>query len=226
MFLITLSPLVLLTRLKEKSEVDELYQMIYGFIQSSIQLKRLPRQGWIRVGISLSDVESVADHSYNTAMLSLLLGDLHNALYPTDQLKIENVMRIAIIHDLPECQYQDFDKQLEILLGIDQYTEFKNQVLTTASNELLSLILDETVKNTWKNTFAELRNKDSKEAKFVAYIDKLEVLIQALSYEALGYHSTLFDDFWRTSKEYLQNCTFDVINDIIPVLESERSSLN
>ena len=225
MFLITLSQLVILTRLKEKSTVDELYQMIYGFIQSAIQLKRLPRQGWIRVGISLSDVESVADHSYNTAMLSLLLSDLHNALHPEDTLKTENVMRIAIIHDLPECQYQDFDRQLEILLGQDQYQEFKNQVLTTASNELLSLILDETVKNAWKNTFTELKNRDSKEAKFVAYVDKLEVLIQALSYEALGYHSNLFDSFWETSKNYLSTCPFEVINDVIPVLESERASL-
>jgi putative hydrolase of HD superfamily len=206
--------------------VEELYQLIYGFIQSAIQLKRLPRQGWIRVGIPLSDVESIADHAYNTAMMSLLLSDLHNALHPDMELNTEIVMRIAIVHDLPECKYQDFDKQVEILLGQDKYQEFKNQVLTTASTELLSLVTNETVKNRWKETFDDLRNQESNEAKFVSFVDKLEVLVQALSYEALGYHSLLFESFWDTSRDYLSNCPFDVINELVPILEEERANLN
>ena len=209
----------------ETSEVDELYQLIYGFIQSAIQLKKLPRQGWIRVGIPLSDVESIADHAYNTAMLSLLLSDLHNSIQPERELNTEVVMRIAIIHDLPECKYQDFDRQLAILLGKDKYQEFKNQVLTSASTELLSLITNEDVKSRWKEMFDDLQNKESTESKFVSYVDKLEVLIQALSYESLGYHSVLFDDFWKTSKEYLDNCDFDVINELVPILEEERAKL-
>ncbi|NPD88665.1 MAG: HD domain-containing protein [Asgard group archaeon] len=206
--------------------MDELYQLIYGFIQSAIQLKKLPRQGWIRVGIPLSDVESIADHAYNTAMLSLLLSDLHNAIHPEKELNTELVMRIAIIHDLPECKYQDFDRQLAILLGKDKYQEFKNQVLTSASTELLSLITNEDVKNRWKEMFDDLQNKESIESKFVSFVDKLEVLIQALSYESLGYHSVLFDDFWKTSKEYLDSCDFDVINELVPILEEERARLD
>ena len=202
--------------------MEELYQLIYGFIKSAIQLKRLPRQGWIRIGVPLSEVESIADHAYNTAMLSLLLCDLHNALNTDKQLDAELVMRIAIVHDLPECKYQDFDRQVEILLGQDKYQEFKSRLLTTASTELLSLILNEDVKRMWKETFDEVQNKESLESRFVAYVDKMEVLIQALSYESLGYHSTLFDDFWKTSKEYLKDCPFEVINELIPVLEYER----
>ncbi len=205
--------------------MDELYQLIYGFIQSAIQLKRLPRQGWIRIGVPLSDVESIADHAYNTAMLSLLLSDLHNALHPEAELDTELVMRIAIVHDLPECKYQDFDRQLSILLGKDRYQEFKNQVLTTASTELLSLITNEDVKSRWKEMFDDLRNNESQESKFVSYVDKLEVLIQALSYESLGFHSFLFDSFWQTSKEYLDHCNFEVINELVPILEEERAKL-
>lgn len=218
--------LFLLTDLTETNVLDELYQLIYGFIESAIQLKRLPRQGWIRVGISLSDVESIADHAYNTTMLSLLLCDLHNALHPEETLNTEFVMRIAIIHDLPECQYQDFDKQVEILLGQDKYQQFKSQLLTTASTELLSLILNEEVKKQWKETFQELQNKESKEAMFVSYIDKVELLVQALSYESLGYQSSLFDNFWETSSKYLEKCTFGVINDLLPILEEERARLS
>jgi len=200
--------------------------MIYSFIQSAITLKRLPRQGWIRVGIPISQIESIADHSYNTAMLSLLLCDLHNSLYPESVLDAETVMRIAIVHDLPECEYQDFDRQLELLLGRDKYQEFKGQVITSASTELLSLILNEEVKKIWKKSLDGYATKNSREAKFVSYIDKLEVLVQALSYEALGYHEVLFDDFWNSSMDYLDNCPFDVINNILTVLKEERATLH
>ncbi|MBA7547273.1 hypothetical protein ES705_39682 [subsurface metagenome] len=200
--------------------------MIYSFIQSAITLKKLPRQGWIRVGIPISQIESIADHSYNTAMLSLLLCDLHNSLYPENVLDAEIVMRIAIVHDLPECQYQDFDRQLEHLLGKDKYQEFKGQVITSASTELLSLILNEEVKKIWKKSLDGYATRNSREAKFVSYIDKLEVLVQALSYEALGYHEVLFDDFWNSSMDYLNNCPFDVINNILTVLKEERATLH
>ena len=200
--------------------------MIYSFIQSAITLKKLPRQGWIRVGIPISQIESIADHSYNTAMLSLLLCDLHNSLYPENVLDAEIVMRIAIVHDLPECKYQDFDRQLELLLGKDKYQEFKGQVITSASTELLSLILNEEVKKMWKKSLDGYASRNSREAKFVSYIDKLEVLVQALSYEALGYHEVLFDDFWNSSMDYLDNCTFDVINNILTVLKEERATLH
>lgn len=200
--------------------------MIYSFIQSAITLKKLPRQGWIRVGTPISQIESIADHSYNTAMLSLLLCDLHNSLYPENVLDAEIVMRIAIVHDLPECQYQDFDRQLEHLLGKDKYQEFKGQVITSASTELLSLILNEEVKKIWKKSLDGYATRNSREAKFVSYIDKLEVLVQALSYEALGYHEVLFDDFWNSSMDYLNNCPFDVINNILTVLKEERATLH
>jgi len=200
--------------------------MLYSFIQSAIKLKSLPRQGWIRVGIPLAEVESIADHSYNTAMLSLLLADLQNELYRDLPLKVDLVMRIAIIHDLPECQYQDFDRRLLIILGEDQYIEFKNKILINASTELLSLILNKEVKEKWKKNFEDLKDKNSLEAKFVSYVDKLELLIQALSYESIGYNAKLFDDFWESSLDYLKDCPFQVIKELIPILQNERKAIN
>ncbi|MHA1303177.1 MAG: HD domain-containing protein [Candidatus Heimdallarchaeaceae archaeon] len=211
---------------QKNTETEELYNMVLGFIQSAIKLKSLPRQGWIRVGIPLSVVESVADHCYNTAMLSLLLVDLHNALYPEENLSSELVMRIAIVHDLPECMYQDFDKQVELLIGKDHYLEFKTTVLTNASNELLSLILNENVREKWKQVLNDIAVKSSIESKFVNYIDKLEILVQALSYEMHGYNAKMFASFWNSSLEFLENCPFDVINDLIPILIREREKIN
>ncbi|MHA1516216.1 MAG: hypothetical protein ACTSPF_11835, partial [Candidatus Heimdallarchaeaceae archaeon] len=61
---------------------------------------------------------------------------------------------------------------------------------------------------------------------FVSYIDKVELLVQAISYESLGYQSSLFDSFWETSSKYLEKCTFEVINDLLPILEEERTRLS
>lgn len=196
--------------------------MLYGFIRSAINLKNLPRQGWIRVGIPPDAVESIADHSYNTAMLSLLLSDIHNILYPDNPLNSEHVMRIAIVHDLPECQFQDFDRQIQVLLGEDAYNELKHKLLINASTELLSLIINKEVKEQWKKMFNDVIYTSSPESQFVKYIDKMEVLIQALAYERLGYDSMLFDDFWKTGLQYLKDCPFSVITDLVKILEKER----
>jgi 5'-deoxynucleotidase YfbR-like HD superfamily hydrolase len=90
---------------------------------------------------------------------------------------------------------------------------------------MLSLILNEEVKKQWQEMFSELQSNESKEMKFVSYVDKMEVLIQAISYETIGYHSFLFDSFWETSKKYLEDCPFEVINDLLPILEEERASI-
>ena len=206
--------------------MDELYEMLYGFIRSAINLKNLPRQGWIRVGIPLSAVESIADHSYNTAMLSLLLSDIHNIKFPEQALNSEYVMRIAIVHDLPECQFQDFDRQIQLLLGEDEYNELKHKLLINASTELLSLILNKEVKLQWKKMFHDVIYRVSPESRFVSYVDKMEVLIQALAYEKLGYESLLFDDFWRTGLFHLKNCPFEVINELVNLLKEERNRLH
>ena len=206
--------------------MDELYEMLYGFIRSAINLKNLPRQGWIRVGIPTNAVESIADHSYNTAMLSLLLSDIHNIKFPENPLNSEHVMRIAIVHDLPECQFQDFDRQIQVLLGEDEYNELKHKLLINASTELLSLILNKEVKLQWKKMFHDVIYRVSPESRFVSYVDKMEVLIQALAYEKLGYESLLFDDFWRTGLLYLKNCPFEVINELVNLLKKERNRLH
>ena len=46
---------------------------ILEFFEEAIRLKRMPRSGWIYSGIPLTDVESVADHSYMTTLVALIL---------------------------------------------------------------------------------------------------------------------------------------------------------
>jgi 5'-deoxynucleotidase YfbR-like HD superfamily hydrolase len=66
---------------------------LLSLIRQAGALKTLPRAGWVRSG--LPDPESVADHSYRTALLALLLGD---------ELGVDTtrVIQLLLVHDLPE----------------------------------------------------------------------------------------------------------------------------
>lgn len=73
-------------------------------------LKRVPRTGWVRRGVS--EPESVAEHSYRMAMLALLYGpgvSTRDVLQGGEEVEVENreidVMRccrMALVHDLAE----------------------------------------------------------------------------------------------------------------------------
>jgi len=52
----------------------------------------------------------------------------------------------------------------------------------------------------WK----EFNGQETREAKIVKQLDKLEMVIQALEYEKEGYPSEWFDEFWENAEKYLK----------------------
>ena len=74
------------------------------------QLKTIPRMGWRVRGVR--EGESVAEHSWAVALLSMMLVDRLAA--PVDR---EKVLRIALIHDLPESVTGDIHAPATKLLG-------------------------------------------------------------------------------------------------------------
>lgn len=61
------------------------------------RLKRLKRTGWLDRGVPPEDAESVADHTFRTALLAWLAA----AADPT--LDRDRVLQLALIHDLAEA---------------------------------------------------------------------------------------------------------------------------
>lgn len=72
------------------------------FLRQSLKLKRTARAGWVDRGIAESDAESVAAHSFQTALLAWLAA----AADPT--LDRDRILKLAIIHDLPEAVIGDW----------------------------------------------------------------------------------------------------------------------
>ncbi|MHA2367214.1 MAG: HD domain-containing protein [Candidatus Hodarchaeales archaeon] len=148
-------------------------------------LKRLRRQGWIRAGVPISEVETVAEHSFGVAILAVVLCPLENKYRKKanqPELNSELVLRFAICHDLAESKYQDLDTSLASLIGKEKFSDFKQNAEDTAFLQIqqeLSRSL---------GVQAELPNlfEDSPEIQFVQDLDKLDIILQATNYIQRG----------------------------------------
>jgi 5'-deoxynucleotidase YfbR-like HD superfamily hydrolase len=80
-----------------------------GILDAVNDLKRLPRTGWLLAGIAVP--ESIADHSYATAVAALVLACEINRDPSAQGLEsavdVEVVLRTALLHDLPESLITD-----------------------------------------------------------------------------------------------------------------------
>ncbi len=74
--------------------------VLFDFFYLVSELKKVPRKGWIsKVGIE--HPESVADHSYGTAIMAMVLSD-------SQKLNTEKILKMALLHDLAESITGDF----------------------------------------------------------------------------------------------------------------------
>lgn len=133
-------------------------------------LKELRREGWVRRGVR--GPESVADHSYNLALLSMLLA----AERGLDPFK---TAAIAIIHDLAEALTGDIPPS--------EKRSNKNHV--EAENKAMRRIVEEAPAKAGDlilQLYNEYASQSSEEARLVKQLDKLEMALQAIAYEREG----------------------------------------
>jgi putative hydrolase of HD superfamily len=143
------------------------------------KLKTVPRTGWVRRNVPR--YESVADHSWRVAALSLLLASRND-------LDIAKCMQLAVVHDLAECIVGDIapddnvskeEKHRREQLAA---TEIARTLAKTApksgTNEDGSL-----AESYLLSIFHEYEQRDSAEARAVKDLDLLDMIIQADEYE-------------------------------------------
>ena len=119
-------------------------------------LKQLPRTGWVRSNVS--NPESVAAHSWGMAILALRLA-------PND-IDLTKVLSMCLVHDLPEVIVGDLTPHDDITNKAEQ----EHDAMRRLAPEWLAL-------------FEEYEAGESKEAKFVKQIDKLDMGLQAILYQ-------------------------------------------
>jgi putative hydrolases of HD superfamily len=135
-----------------------------------LPLDALPRTGWTLAGVP--NPESVAAHSLGCALVALTLGP---GVDPP--LDVDRAVALAVIHDAPEALLGD------IPLGGAAHLPpgSKAAAEAGAAVELLGP-LSSLASERW----AEFGARDTREARFVALCDKLQLGIRLVGYRRAG----------------------------------------
>ena len=163
--------------------------MILEFLHNVSNLKKIPRQGWIDK-LNISSPESVADHSYSLAVLSMVVSDLGH-------YNSEKVIKMALLHDLAESKIGDFTPD-----KIDKFQ--KERIENTAFEEILST-LPEPIKEEYRKIWHEYVENISEESQLLHQLDKLEMALQAKVYQKEGHSKIKLETFLKTAESEIRN---------------------
>lgn len=159
-------------------------------LESAGALKRLPRTGWLLAGVA--QPESVAEHSYATALLAMALAAEINRA-PEDHdlptpLDIGRVVQIALVHDLAEATLTDLPKRATDVLGQAVKHEAEERGLRAALG-------DHPEGDLYLALWQEYAEGATPESRAVRDADKLEMVYQASVYETAGHRR--LSEFWE-----------------------------
>jgi putative hydrolase of HD superfamily len=155
----------------------------------SATLKRIPRSGWLMRGVP--HVESVAEHSYGVAFTSLALVDaLAGSGELDEELNLEKVLVMAVLHDLAEVRLTDLPLRAVRLVS----DRVKEEAEASAMADLLAPL---PATGRWRALWREFEDRSSPEGRLVRDADKLEMMVQCLRYEQAGVRG--LDEFWQAS---------------------------
>jgi len=137
------------------------------------QLKQLYRQGWLRRGVPPERCESVADHIFGMVMLAWWLIDVQ---FP--ELNRDKVIRMVLVHELGEIYTGDLVPGDLVPAGEKRRLEREGfwQVAGKLPRGAEYLAL-------WE----EYEAGETREARFVKQVDRLEMAFQARVYQQQGF---------------------------------------
>lgn len=185
-------------------------------------MKAIPRSGWISHGISLQDVESVADHSFSVCVLSLLLADLEAKR--GGRISVERVLRLAVLHDMSESLTFDISKAYLDYLG-DKGEAIKNQLEEAAWKHLVQGLNDPGLAQAYTGLQAEYAKNKTVESRIVHAADALDVLLQVIDYRRKGYPDSLLADLWSETSRRLSRSDLPSVSKVHALLVNERKRL-
>lgn len=163
--------------------------MLESFFVKVLNLKNIPRQGW-KEKLEMKDVESVADHTYLTAVMSMVFSDMQN-------LNTEKIVKMALLHDLAESITGDITP--------DKITkEKKNKIETDAIKNILQN-LPSNISQTYFKIWNEYQENCTSEAILLHEIDKLEMAFQAKSYQSQGISDEKIISFLQPAINNIKN---------------------
>ncbi len=163
--------------------------MLFDFFYLTTELKRVPRKGW-KSKVGIEHPESVADHTYGTALMAMVFSDAHN-------LDTEKILKMALLHDLAESITGDYMPE-----------EISKENKETAENEAIKEILAKlpnSIACKYENIWNEYTQAKTKESVLLHEIDKFEMAIQAVKYSSEGFSNEKLAMFIDSAKNGIKS---------------------
>ena len=158
---------------------DNDFYKFNNLVEYLFKLKNLKRTGWISKAKILR-AESVADHSYSLTALSMVFSDLLG-------LDTEKVMKMCIIHDLAESIIGDYMPEELSIVEKKKKEDDAMEIVISSFPDKISLLYSKM----WK----EFSSNQTKEARLVKQLDKVEMFLQANHYLKNGYSYEFLSPF-------------------------------
>jgi len=169
--------------------------MLKSFFQIVLELKNISREGW-KNKLDIVDVESVADHSYSTAIMSMVLSDLQG-------LDTEKIIKMALLHDLAESVVGDITP--------DDINSKKKASMENAAMKQILVNLPGNISEQYVTLWNDFQKNSSVEANLLHQIDKLEMAFQAKFYLDGGVSKEKLRSFFNAANNEITNKHLRVI---------------
>ncbi|SPO20086.1 uncharacterized protein UTRI_00481_B [Ustilago trichophora] len=172
----------------EEPETDEGWAKVLKFMHVVEQLKTNKRTGWMHHRVPAP--ESIADHMYRMAILSLLC--------PAESdVDLGKCVQLAVVHDLAEAEVGD----LTPLDGVNKTEKMRREkeAIQYFVHDLLgSNAAGLRIEALWE----EYEARETKESKLVKDLDRFELGLQAVEYER-RYGIDDLQGFWEGSVPHI-----------------------
>lgn len=161
---------------------------ILAFMLRADELKEVDRTGWTIAKVDKH--ENVGDHSYSTALLSYLVAD-------SVGLDAERCAMMGLVHDINEILTTDiatrYDKRLQTIApNLKRKMERLNELK-------LIRALGNSGKSQMRSLLDEYYKQQTKEAKLVKQLDKLDYIIQISHYSSKIKDNERIEEFFKTA---------------------------
>ncbi len=184
-------------------------------------MKFIPRSGWISHHVRLSDVESVAEHSFLATTIAMLLAD--EARKVPGELDVEKVLRLATLHDISEALTFDISHQYLDYLG-KKGNRVKTHLEVNARKRILSWLRPEIARK-YGRLLREYSDGKTLEARIVHAADGLDILLQAIAYLRKGYPDRSLRPIWESTINRVRAQRIRAADRMVAELEAERRRL-
>ena len=166
-----------------------------------VRMKTEERKGWRRLASKRR--ESVADHSYGTAMLALFEGERRG-------WNVGTLLKLALLHDLEESITGDLTPEDKKRRGLVRVRRERSLAVRK-----LILTLPLRSRESYRRLWSDLRHSRTREARLIHQLDKVELALQAREYSKRTKSSVT--DFYRSARVAVDDYALVQILDLFAV---------